>query len=127
MPRSDCKHALREGVQPHEKVSPVQAIAEMAAWLPLPVAREHIQVPLLLALPRRPDVALALIVLASTFGSAYAAQHIIPPLLAILSSRAFGAAGVLPSVPPLILCKLLYKVLCGHGASAVKSRWSLLS
>ena len=77
-------------------------LAEMAAWLPLPVAREHVQVPLLLALPRRPDVALALIALASAFGSAYAAQHIIPPLLAILSSRAFGAAGMLPSMPPLI-------------------------
>ena len=99
----------------------------MAAWLPLPVAREHVQVPLLLALPRRPDVALALIALASAFGSAYAAQHIIPPLLAILSSRAFGAAGMLPSMPPLILCRLLYEVVCGHKASAVKSRRSLLS
>ena len=67
----------------------------MAAWLPLPVAREHIQAPLLQSLSGRPDVALALISVAGALGSDYTAVHIVPQLLAILCSRTSSSAGML--------------------------------
>lgn len=70
-----------------------QALAELAVSLPLPVVREHIQGPLLLSLYRRPDVVLALISIAGALGSTYTATQIIPPLLAILTSRVSGPAG----------------------------------
>ena len=67
----------------------------MAAWLPLPVAREHIQTPLLLSLSKRPDVALALISLAGALGGDYTAAHLVPQLLAVLCSRTPSSAGML--------------------------------
>ena len=71
----------------------MQALAELATRLPLPVVREHVQGPLLASLHRRPDVALALISVAGALGSAYTATHIVPPLLAVLSSPVSGPAG----------------------------------
>ena len=73
----------------------VQALAELAVWLPLPVVREHIQGPLLLSLHRRPDVALALISVSGALGSMYTTTQIVPPLLGILSSHVSGPAGAL--------------------------------
>ena len=55
--------------------------------LPLPVTCEHVLRPLLLRLPARPDVALALIRLGPALGSAAASAHLVPPLLAVLSTR----------------------------------------
>ena len=73
----------------------MQALAELAVSLPLPVVREHIQGPLLLSMYRRPDVALALIRIAGALGSTYTAMQIVPLLLAILTSNISGAAGML--------------------------------
>ena len=83
------------GVSPCEEASCAQALADMAAWLPLPVAREHIQAPLLQSLSGRPDVALALIGVACALGGDYAAAHLVPQLLAILCSRTLSSAGML--------------------------------
>ena len=85
--------ALRVG--PCEEAACAQALADMAAWLPLPVAREHIQAPLLQSLSKRPDVALALISVAGALGGDYAAAHLVPQLLAILCSRTLSSAGTL--------------------------------
>ena len=73
----------------------MQALAELALLLPLPVVREHIQEPLLLSLYRRPDVALALISLAGALGSTYTAIQIVPPLLAVLCSPVPESTGAL--------------------------------
>ena len=73
----------------------MQALTDMAAWLPLPVAREHIQAPLLQSLSKRPDVALALISIAGALGGDYTAAHLVPQLLAILCSRSLSSAGML--------------------------------
>ena len=83
------------GVGPCEEASCAQALADMAAWLPLPVAREHIQAPLLQSLSKRPDVTLALIGIAGALGGGYTAAHLVPQLLAILCSRALSSAGML--------------------------------
>lgn len=79
------------------------------------MARECVQVPLLLSLPRRPDVALALIAMAAALGSTYAAAHILPPLLAILSSRVVGSSGNCPHTRRL-LERVVYEHLRAPGS-----------
>lgn len=93
-----CRLISRD-VQHVRRLCCIQALADLATWLPLPVVREHIQVPLLLGLCRRPDVVLALISVAGALGSTYTAAHIVPPLLAIISSRVPESAGNLIFIP----------------------------
>lgn len=92
------------GVGPCEEASCAQAVADIAAWLPLPVAREHVQAPLLQSLSKRPDVALALISVAGALGGDYAAAHLVPQLLAILCSRTLSSAGMLLLVSSTAPC-----------------------
>ena len=92
------------GVGACEEASCAQALADMAAWLPLPVMREHIQAPLLQSLSKRPDVALALISVAGALGGDYAAAHLVPQLLAILCSRTLNPAGRLLLTGSTALC-----------------------
>jgi hypothetical protein len=68
-----------------------QALVDTARLLPLPVTLEHSLRPLLLSLPEGPDVAIALIRLGSALGSACAAVHLLPALLAVLASWPSGA------------------------------------
>lgn len=64
-----------------------QALVSLGAFLPLPVTAEHLIRPLLLRLPARPEVALALMLVGSALGSCAASTHLVPPLLAVLTSH----------------------------------------
>ncbi len=64
-----------------------QALVSLAAFLPLPITAEHLIRPLLLRLPARPEVALALVRVGAALGSGAVSAHLVPPLLAVLASH----------------------------------------
>jgi hypothetical protein len=64
----------------------IAAVAMGGALLPLPITLHHIVPSLIVCLGSGPDVAVALIHVASSIGGATAARHVLPSLLALLTS-----------------------------------------
>lgn len=76
----------------------IAAVGTAASLLPLPVTLHHVVPSLIACMGSGPDVAVALINVASSLGGATAGRHVLPSLLALLIS---GGASLPAKQQPL--------------------------
>jgi hypothetical protein len=76
----------------------INAVGTAARLLPLPVTLHHIVPSLIACMGSGPDIAVALINVASSFGGVTAGRHVLPSLLALLIS---GGASLPAKQQPL--------------------------